>query len=60
MSITRWRPDTCKCVLEYTLAPGDREPKYHAAPQVCVMHQHLTEHALLATVVAENRAKNNA
>lgn len=61
--ITRWRPDTCSCVLE--LEWDDEVPeaeREHTAVKVerCGVHQHDGEphQAVFETVLTENRQKN--
>lgn len=59
---TRWSPDTCGCVLDYTWddeVPSDR--RVHAfgeAVRTCVEHMLLTGKPLYDTVFAENQRKN--
>lgn len=61
--ITRWRPDTCSCVLE--LEWDDEVPeaeRTHEAVKVerCAVHQHQGEphQAVFESVIGENRHKN--
>jgi len=61
---TRWRPDTCDCVIEYEwdtdVASEDRVHTFKAAPNIGAEHAALSGVALYDAVQSENRRKNVA
>ena len=62
MAITRWSPDTCGCVIDYTWDPdvpdGARTHSFHAVERICAGHDGLSDPPLFDTVLAENQTKN--
>lgn len=61
---TRWRPDTCECVLEYSwddsVSQNKREHINPVAVQTCEAHKALASHSAKYTAVSEestNRQK---
>jgi len=63
---TRWAPDTCQCVLEYswddTVAEDQRTHTPTTVVQRCTAHQTLpnTAEAVFNTIMDENPRKNKA
>lgn len=59
---TRWRPDTCGCIVEYKwdteVAPEARTHTYSRTIATCPEHAALAGNALYTEVVSENRRKN--
>ncbi len=59
---TRWSPDTCSCVFEYTWDDAvlieNRVHKFFAAIVECPEHAPLTGEALFDAVLPENQLKN--
>lgn len=66
VKVTRWRPDTCGCIIDYSWDADDaargREivVTWHATQKTCPDHDGLTGPEHYAVVHAENRAKNLA
>lgn len=64
MKTTRWTPDTCGCVLEYSwddaLRPDQRVHSHAQTVRTCAAHSGASGAALMATVVGENQRKNQA
>lgn len=63
MQVTRWRPDTCGCILEYEwdsdLPIEKRVHTFHKAAHVCKSHAHVKAN-IFEVVLADNRKKNLA
>lgn len=51
---TRWRPDTCDCVVQY-----EGDAVFVVADYVCPKHAGLDGQALLDKLLAHNRRKNH-
>ena len=66
MKITRWYPDTCACVLDFSWDPATSEDERvhtpHKVADTCPHHDHLRGdlHAHHAAVQGENSHKNLA
>lgn len=66
MKITRWFPDTCSCVLDYSwdqaTSEDERVHTPHKVADTCPVHDHLRGdlHAHHAAVQGENSHKNLA
>lgn len=62
MPVTRWSPDTCGCVLEYSWdasVPADsRVHTYSATIRTCPTHPGLAAAALYQAILNENQTKN--
>ncbi|MDD5702306.1 MAG: hypothetical protein PHU23_09695 [Dehalococcoidales bacterium] len=60
--VTRWSPDTCKCVFEYkwddTTLPGERQHTLKTVVKRCEIHQE--EDSPWDVVIEENQRKNRA
>lgn len=59
---TRWRADTCDCIIEYEWenVNGNETTRAHVhrRSQPCAQHAGLSGEALMTAVLTENRAKN--
>lgn len=58
---TRWKPDTCKCVLEYEWDDTQEDPTFtiKTVANKCKDHSGISvDKALYDTVLAENQMKN--
>lgn len=64
IKITKWKPDTCDCVIEYSwddsIAAEDREHNLHNIVDSCEDHSDVTDEELFQSVVEENSLKNEA
>jgi hypothetical protein len=63
IKVTRWKPDTCTCVIEYswdTETPQDIREHVLSAMEACPIHVALGDAAAYEAVLAENRTKNQA
>ena len=64
INITRWSPDTCACVVEYTWDSTQSEStRVHTLSNVvskCPAHQALSDSTIYSTLVDENPRKNTA
>jgi hypothetical protein len=64
INTTRWSPDTCGCVLEYSWdtesPPATRIHTAHIVHQACPFHAAADKDAHLAAVTTENQHKNRA
>lgn len=62
LKTTRWRPDTCKCVIEYSWNTDDpQETRTHSLSRIvskCSAHQFLTDGEVYVAVTDENPRKN--
>lgn len=60
--VTRWRPDTCGCDIEYewddALPLESRTLSYHATRKTCAEHAGLSGVALYTAIVDNNQRKN--
>lgn len=60
--ITRWHPDTCGCVVEYSwddeVSEDDRTHTFSSVVETCAAHQHLPHPLVFAAVADENPRKN--
>jgi hypothetical protein len=56
---TRWRPDTCECILTYDWE-GDKIIGNHVAERKCELHRSLHGKEHFDAVCAHNRANNTA
>ncbi len=61
---TRWRPDTCTCIIEYSwedTAPEEqRTHSVHRVTNKCEAHKNLNDKEIYAAVTEENPRKNLA
>lgn len=55
--VTRWKPDTCNCIIEFT-SVGDVHT-WVKSPQLCAKHDGLIGQAHLDAVLGHNRSFNN-
>lgn len=63
INITRWSPDTCKCVIEYSwdseLSEDDRTHDFHKVVNKCPDHDGIEDHEEVHDhVKSENQSKN--
>lgn len=62
--ITRWSPDTCTCIVEYswddTVKQEDRTHTLHRIATRCIDHGSLDDDATYAAITEENPRKNLA
>lgn len=64
---TRWSPDTCGCVFEYTwddsVTEDQRQHNFKTVVTECVSHAHLNgnnKRDMFDSSLEENRRKNNS
>lgn len=60
---TRWKPDTCDCVIEYDWDDSmESDKREHALKSInkCAFHNKLDDITAFETVMPENVLKNNA
>lgn len=63
INITRWSPDTCNCVIEYSwdteTSEDDRVHEFHRVVEQCEEHSEINKHQDVHDhVLAENQTKN--
>lgn len=63
INITRWSPDTCNCVIEYSwdaeTSEDDRVHRFHQVVEQCEEHAGIEKHQdVHSHVLAENQTKN--
>lgn len=59
---TRWRPDTCACIVEFTWddtsSEDNRAHTFDRAVSICPEHQGIPDTDVYEALLAENQAKN--
>ena len=62
IQITRWSPDTCDCVIDYswdsTTSEDDRIHAHHQSIKTCTSHAGITGSDHHNIIVRENQSKN--
>lgn len=61
--VNEWRPDTCRCVLEFFFDDEDNlvDPEWESTKETCPVHAIITDGpSLHATIREENQRKNVA
>ena len=52
MNTTRWRPDSCQCIIDFTSA---KPHKIANIVQLCQIHKDISGHELFETIRDHNR-----